>query len=75
MQLLTVREVAAALACSVTHVYNLISSGELEAQNIAAAGKRKSWRIPPSSLEEFQARGHREVTNAEGEKFSTDTLA
>jgi excisionase family DNA binding protein len=54
MQLLTVREVAVTLNCSVTHVYNLIRSRVLAAENIAAAGKRPSWRIPPAALEEFR---------------------
>lgn len=65
MQLLTVREVARTLNCSVTHVYNLIRSDALEAENIAAAGKRPSWRIPLRALEEFRG-GDREVVDAEG---------
>ena len=71
MRLLTVREVAEALSCSVTHVYNLVRNGEMEAKNIAGAGKRKSWRIPPDALDKF--RNREEVTDAEGKEFTTDT--
>jgi excisionase family DNA binding protein len=51
----TVREVAEQLNCSVTHVYNLIHSGEIEAVNIAGEGKRPSWRIPPEQVIRFEA--------------------
>lgn len=61
MPLLTVKEVAELLNCSVTHVYNLIRSNELPAQNIAGEGKRASWRIPPSAVERFQDREKTEV--------------
>ena len=54
--LLTVREVATQLSCSVAHVYNLVHNGTLEAINIAEAGKRKSWRIPLNAVDSFRNR-------------------
>lgn len=67
MALLTVRQVANELNCSVTHVYNLIGADEIDAQNIAADGKRKSWRISSEALERFRNREHaEEVVNGQG---------
>jgi excisionase family DNA binding protein len=59
MQLLTVKEVAIALNCSVTHVYNLIHSNDIDARNIAGDGKRPSWRIPPDEVERLQHRAEK----------------
>lgn len=67
MQLLTVKDVAEVLNCSVTHVYNLIGSGTLEAQNISAPGKRRSWRIDPAALNAFRVeRNAGEVVDGTG---------
>lgn len=67
MRLLTVKEVAEALNCSVTHVYNLIGSGTLAAQNISAPGKRRSWRIDPDALDAFRTeRNAEEVVGGKG---------
>lgn len=50
LQLLTVKQAAAKLCCSVANVYALIESGSLA---IVTVGKRKGYRIDLRDLDSF----------------------
>ena len=50
LQLLTVKQAAQRLGCSLTNVYNLIDSGQLA---VVPVGQRKGYRIDMRDLGEF----------------------
>lgn len=53
----TPKEVAAAMGVTPDHIFNLISSGELVAINIARPGAAKArWKIRKSDWEAFEER-------------------
>lgn len=57
MKLLTIPEAAALLACSKTHVYDLIADGALPAVDISRPGaKRSKTRVTAAALESYVGR-------------------
>lgn len=57
--LLTPNDVAATLRVKPTKVYQLISDGHLNAEDISPGAKRPTWRIDPAELSRFRERAKR----------------
>ena len=56
-QLISIKDVAAALRCSPMHVYRLVEAGELEAIDIATPGSSTSrLRVRPTILKAYLER-------------------
>ena len=51
--LLTVRQAALVLGCSIANVYALIAAGELP---VIAVGRSRGYRLAPAQIEEFLRR-------------------